>query len=327
MIDVVGVRFKNIGKIYYFDPGEFDLKTGCGVIVETARGMEFGTVTMARNAVNDEDVKKPLKKIVRIADESDVKRHADNENKKSEAMKRCQEKIDEHGLEMKLIDVQYTFDSNKVIFYFTAEGRIDFRGLVKDLASLFRMRIELRQIGVRDEAKMLGGVGSCGKGLCCATWLSDFQPVSIKMAKVQNLSLNPTKISGVCGRLMCCLKYENDVYMELRKDVPEINEKVETKDGVAKVVESDILQGRIKVRLYTGEFDEHGLEKLGSELLIFDKDEVKRLEKKDRAKRERVMRSSGISLIEKVVRPAGDKPGKKRKGKPIRRKKEKEREE
>ena len=241
MVDVAGVRFKNIGKIYYFDPGDFELKPGCGVIVETARGMEFGTVTMGRTAVNDGDVKKPLKKIIRIANENDVKRHTDNENKKSEAIRRCQEKIKEHDLDMKLIDVQYTFDSNKVIFYFTAEGRVDFRELVKDLASLFKMRIELRQIGVRDEARMLGGVGSCGKGLCCASWLSDFQPVSIKMAKVQNLSLTPTKISGVCGRLMCCLKYENDVYVELRKDVPEINEKVETREGVGKVVEADIL--------------------------------------------------------------------------------------
>ena len=272
MVDVAGVRFKNIGKIYYFDPGDFELKPGCGVIVETARGMEFGTVTMGRTAVNDGDVKKPLKKIIRIANENDVKRHTDNENKKSEAIRRCQEKIKEHDLDMKLIDVQYTFDSNKVIFYFTAEGRVDFRELVKDLASLFKMRIELRQIGVRDEARMLGGVGSCGKGLCCALWLSDFQPVSIKMAKVQNLSLTPTKISGVCGRLMCCLKYENDVYVELRKDVPEINEKVETREGVGKVVEADILQGRIKVRLYTGEFDENGLEKLDYELLTFSKD-------------------------------------------------------
>ena len=277
MVDVAGVRFKNIGKIYYFDPGDFELKPGCGVIVETARGMEFGTVTMGRTAVNDGDVKKPLKKIIRIANENDVKRHTDNENKKSEAIRRCQEKIKEHGLDMKLIDVQYTFDSNKVIFYFTAEGRVDFRELVKDLASLFKMRIELRQIGVRDEARMLGGVGSCGKGLCCASWLSDFQPVSIKMAKVQNLSLTPTKISGVCGRLMCCLKYENDVYVELRKDVPEINEKVETREGVGKVVEADILQGRIKVRLYTGEFDENGLEKLGYKLLTFSKDDVKKV--------------------------------------------------
>lgn len=300
MVDVAGVRFKNIGKIYYFDPGDFELKPGCGVIVETARGMEFGTVTMGRTAVNDSDVKKPLKKIIRIANENDVKRHTDNENKKSEAIRRCQEKIKEHGLDMKLIDVQYTFDSNKVIFYFTAEGRVDFRELVKDLASLFKMRIELRQIGVRDEARMLGGVGSCGKGLCCASWLSDFQPVSIKMAKVQNLSLTPTKISGVCGRLMCCLKYENDVYVELRKDVPEINEKVETREGVGKVVEADILQGRIKVRLYTGEFDENGLEKLGYELLTFSKDDVKRLEKKDRAKREKAARNSGNSLLDKA---------------------------
>ncbi|NLD11594.1 MAG: stage 0 sporulation family protein, partial [Clostridiales bacterium] len=203
MVKVVGVRFKNTGKVYYFDPEDLDIKTGEGVIVETARGMEYGTVTLDITEIKDEDVTKPLKKIVRIADEKDIKRHEENENKKAKAMEICQEKIRKHNLEMKLIDVEYTFDNNKVIFYFTAEGRVDFRELVKDLAGVFKMRIELRQIGVRDEAKMLGGVGSCGKGLCCATWLSDFEPVSIKMAKNQNLSLKPTKISGVCGRLMC----------------------------------------------------------------------------------------------------------------------------
>ncbi|MDY2960360.1 MAG: stage 0 sporulation family protein [Hornefia sp.] len=285
MIDIVGVRFKNMGKIYYFDPGDLQVQRGMGVIVETARGMEFGTVVMEITPVKEEDITKPLKKIVRLADERDIKRHEENESKKSKAMSICQEKIQLHKLEMKLIDVEYTFDNNKIIFYFTADGRIDFRELVKDLAAVFKMRIELRQIGVRDEAKMLGGVGSCGRGLCCATWLSDFQPVSIKMAKVQNLSLNPAKISGVCGRLMCCLKYENDVYLNLRKDVPEVNEKVETDQGVGKVIESDILQGKIKVRLYTGEFDESGIEKLGSDILEFTKDDVKRLDKKDKAKR------------------------------------------
>lgn len=285
MIDIVGVRFKNMGKIYYFDPGDLQVQRGMGVIVETARGMEFGTVVMEITPVREEDITKPLKKIVRLADERDIRRHEENESKKSKAMSICQEKIQFHKLEMKLIDVEYTFDNNKIIFYFTADGRIDFRELVKDLAAVFKMRIELRQIGVRDEAKMLGGVGSCGRGLCCATWLSDFQPVSIKMAKVQNLSLNPAKISGVCGRLMCCLKYENDVYLNLRKDVPEVNEKVETDQGVGKVIESDILQGKIKVRLYTGEFDESGIEKLGSDILEFTKDDVKRLDKKDKAKR------------------------------------------
>ena len=221
--DVVGVRFKKMGKMYYFDPNGLDPKAEEHVIVETARGMEFGTVSMGVTAVNDNDVVKPLKKVVRIADEEDIRRHEENEAKKGDAMRICQEKIAKHHLEMKLIDVEYTFDNNKIIFYFTADGRVDFRELVKDLAGVFKMRIELRQIGVRDEAKMLGGIGCCGRELCCATWLTDFQPVSIKMTKTQNLSLNPTKISGVCGRLMCCLKYENDTYLELGKDLPSVN--------------------------------------------------------------------------------------------------------
>ena len=225
MVRVAGVRFKNAGKVYYFDPDQFEVKLNDNVIVETARGLEFGTVTMEITEIKEDDVVQPLKKIVRIAGEEDEKRHEENEKKKSKALNLCQEKIEKHGLEMKLIDVEYTFDNNKIIFYFTADGRVDFRELVKDLASVFKMRIELRQIGVRDEAKMLGGIGSCGKSLCCSTWLSDFEPVSIKMAKVQNLSLNPTKISGICGRLMCCLKYENDVYMELRKGLPDHGEK------------------------------------------------------------------------------------------------------
>ena len=281
MVNVAGVRFKSTGKVYYFDPGDFDVKPGQGVIVETARGMEFGTITMGVTAIKEEDVTRPLKRIVRIADDKDIARHEENEKKKSKAMAICQEKIRKHELEMKLIDVEYTFDNNKVIFYFTADGRVDFRELVKDLASVFKMRIELRQIGVRDEAKMLGGVGSCGKGLCCTTWLSDFEPVSIKMAKVQNLSLNPTKISGVCGRLMCCLKYENDVYLELRKGLPDVNEKVNTKEGLGKVIETDVLQGKVKVRIYTGEKDENGADKLGSDIFVYGRDEVERLDKKN----------------------------------------------
>ncbi len=280
MVNVVGVRFKTGGKVYYFDPGEFVPEPGAGVIVETARGLEFGTVTMGITAVNRKDISKPLKKIVRIADEKDIARHEENEKKKSKAMVICQEKIHKHGLEMKLIDVEYTFDNNKVIFYFTAEGRVDFRELVKDLASTFRMRIELRQVGVRDEAKILGGVGSCGKGLCCATWLKDFEPVSIKMAKVQNLSLNPSKISGVCGRLMCCLKYENDMYLELRKDMPDQNERVMTSEGLGKVIESDVMQGRVKVRIYSDEKGDNGELKLGSDVFVFGKDEVERINKK-----------------------------------------------
>ncbi len=282
MVNVAGVRFKSTGKVYYFDPCDLDVQPGQGVIVETARGMEFGTVTMGITPIKEEDVTRPLKKIVRIAGEKDIARHEENEKKKSRAMKTCQEKIQKHHLEMKLIDVEYTFDNNKIIFYFTADGRVDFRELVKDLAGVFKMRIELRQIGVRDEAKMLGGVGSCGRGLCCATWLSDFQPVSIKMAKVQNLSLNPAKISGVCGRLMCCLKYENDVYSELRKGMPDVNERIETPEGLGKVVESDVLTGKIRVRIYTGEKDDTGADKLSADVYTYKKDEIGRFDKKDR---------------------------------------------
>lgn len=277
MVKVAGVRFKNAGKVYYFDPDELEVVLGDYVIVETARGLEFGTVTMDITELREEEIVQPLKKIVRVADEDDIKRHDENEKKKEKALKLCQEKIDKHGLEMKLIDVEYTFDNNKIIFYFTADGRVDFRELVKDLAGVFKMRIELRQIGVRDEAKMLGGIGSCGKSLCCSTWLSDFEPVSIKMAKVQNLSLNPTKISGICGRLMCCLKYENDVYMELRKGMPDNGEKVKTRDGMGKVVDTNILESKVKVRLYSGEKDDEGEEKLGTEIFTYKKDEIKRL--------------------------------------------------
>ncbi len=283
MVEVVGVRFKSSGKMYYFSAGQLTIKEGEGVIVETARGMEYATVELGKTMVSDDNVVKPLKSIVRIADEKDIKRHEENESRKAEALKLCQEKITKHNLEMKLIDVEYTFDNNKIVFYFTADGRIDFRELVKDLASVFRMRIELRQVGVRDEAKMLGGVGCCGRPLCCASWLADFQPVSIKMAKNQNLSLNPTKISGICGRLMCCLKYENDTYCQLRKGMPEINDVVDTPEGKAKVIETDIIRGIVKVRIFTGEKDENGQDKLGSDILEFDREKVKRAGKsKDR---------------------------------------------
>ncbi|MGC2874171.1 stage 0 sporulation family protein [Ihubacter sp. mB4P-1] len=279
MVRVAGVRFKNAGKVYYFDPDELEIRSGDNVIVETARGLEFGTVTMDITEIREEDVVQPLKKIIRIAGEEDIRRHEENERKKAKALKACQEKINKHGLEMKLIDVEYTFDNNKIIFYFTADGRVDFRELVKDLAGVFKMRIELRQIGVRDEAKMLGGIGSCGKSLCCSTWLSDFEPVSIKMAKVQNLSLNPTKISGICGRLMCCLKYENDIYMELRKGLPDNGERVKTRDGIGKVVDTNILSSKVMVRLYTGEKDEDGQEKLGTEIYTYKKEDIKRMDR------------------------------------------------
>ena len=216
-VTVIGVRFKEAGKIYYFDPDEFEITTSDHVIVETARGVEYGSVVVGLKQVEDSEVVQPLKKVIRVANADDDARVAENKLREKEAFDICLEKIIQHNLPMKLIDVEYTFDNSKVIFFFTADGRVVFRELVKDLATVFRTRIELRQIGVRDEAKMLGGIGFCGRELCCHTFLGDFAPVSIKMAKEQNLSLNPSKISGICGRLLCCLKYENDVYVENRK--------------------------------------------------------------------------------------------------------------
>ena len=214
MINIVGVRFKNAGKIYYFDPVDFEIEEDMDVVVETARGLEYGTIVVGKKEIDEESLVSPLKPIIRIATEEDTKIYKENKEKAKETFELCLEKIKEHNLTMYLIDCEYTFDRNKLIFYFTAEGRIDFRELVKDLASIFKTRIELRQIGVRDEAKSIGGLGPCGRSLCCSSWLGDFQPVSIKMAKDQSLSLNPTKISGICGRLFCCLKYEHDVYVE-----------------------------------------------------------------------------------------------------------------
>lgn len=284
MADVVGVKFKDVGKMYYFSPGKNRVNVGDHVIVETARGLEFGTVCREQTTVNDSELVAPLKNIIRIATEADQKKHEENLAKKDNALRLCQEKIDAHGLEMKLIDVEYTFDNSKVVFYFTADGRVDFRELVKDLASVFRMRIELHQIGVRDEAKMIGGVGSCGRGLCCSTWLRDFEPVSIKMAKVQNLSLNPTKISGICGRLMCCLKYENDIYNELKKGMPNVGERVKTPDGVGVVTDINILENLVRTRLILEESSkENGNEeKLSTEFYSYGKEEIKRLGKKNR---------------------------------------------
>lgn len=277
MVVVAGVRFKTAGKVYYFDPDNLQIKAGDNVIVETARGLEFGTVTMDPEAVDEKDIVQPLKKIIRLADEKDMAKHEENMKRKEKALAICQEKVDKHGLEMKLIDVEYTFDNSKVIFYFTADGRVDFRELVKDLASVFKMRIELRQIGVRDEAKMMGGIGACGRSLCCHSWLAEFEPVSIKMAKVQNLSLNPTKISGICGRLMCCLKYENDIYNELHKGMPDVGEKVRTEDGFAKVIDTNVLQNVVKVRLIEQEAKGDQEEKLSSDVKSFKKEDVKRL--------------------------------------------------
>ncbi len=288
MINVVGVKFKTAGKIYYFDPGKLDVKIGDNVIVETARGMEFGTVNMTEKEVHPSEIVSPLKKVIRIADERDHKRHEDNLRKKERALRICQEKINKHRLEMKLIDVEYTFDNSKIIFYFTADGRVDFRELVKDLASVFKMRIELRQIGVRDEAKMMGGIGTCGRTLCCHSWLTDFESVSIKMAKAQNLSLNPAKISGICGRLMCCLKYENEVYTEFKKGMPDVGERIQTPDGMAVVVDTNILENSIKARLVLeeGSRDEDRQDKLSTEFYNYKKQEIKRLGKGKKKKKQ-----------------------------------------
>lgn len=249
MIKVVGVRFKKAGKIYYFGPNELNINKGDYVVVETARGVEFGECVIGIKEIKEEDVIPPLKSVLRIADENDIAKHKENKDKEEEALNICISKIEEHGLKMKLIDVEYTFDNNKVIFYFTAEGRVDFRELVKDLATIFKTRIELRQIGVRDEAKMIGGLGPCGRPLCCSTFLGDFASVSIKMAKEQSLSLNPTKISGICGRLMCCLNYEQSTYEEIRKELPRVGSVVETELGKGEVVGNNVLKELVRVKL------------------------------------------------------------------------------
>ena len=254
MVKVIGVRFRTAGKIYFFDPAAFQIKRGDHVIVETARGVEFGTVVGDIKEVEEDKVVSPLKPVLRIANEKDIAQESANKEKEKEAFKICLEKIRKHDLKMKLIDAEYTFDNNKVLFYFTADGRIDFRELVKDLASVFKTRIELRQIGVRDETKILGGIGICGRPLCCHTHLSDFIPVSIKMAKEQNLSLNPTKISGVCGRLMCCLKHEEETYEELNRRLPNVGDYVTTRDGQRGEVHSiNILRQLVKVIVENGD--------------------------------------------------------------------------
>ena len=254
MIKVVGIRFQRAGKIYYFDPLDYDLETAMHVIVETARGIEMGTVLIPPKEVDDDKVVQPLKPVIRIATDDDEKVIEKNKEKEAEAYVICKEKIAKHGLDMKLVAAEYTFDNNKLLFYFTADGRIDFRELVKDLASVFRTRIELRQIGVRDETKMLGGIGICGRELCCRSYLTDFVPVSIKMAKEQNLSLNPTKISGVCGRLMCCLKNEEETYEELNRRLPNVGDRVTTDDGLKGEVHSvNVLRQLVKVLVDDGE--------------------------------------------------------------------------
>ncbi len=249
MVTVVGVRFKKAGKIYYFDPNNIEIKKNDSVIVETARGIEFGQVVVGPKEVLEEDIISPLKSVIRVSTEEDENIHKENKEKEEYALEVCTDKIKKHNLDMNLVEVEYTFDNNKVIFYFTADGRVDFRELVKDLASVFKTRIELRQIGVRDEAKMLGGIGPCGRSLCCSTWLGDFEPVSIKMAKDQSLSLNPAKISGICGRLFCCLKYEHDLYAEILQKLPNVGSKVLTPDGKGVVVETNVISELVKVRI------------------------------------------------------------------------------
>lgn len=253
MATVIGVRFRNAGKLYYFDPGQWWPTAGDAVIVETVRGMEFGEVVTGVKEVSDDAITPPLKKVIRIATAEDAQHQADNRAREKDAMAQCLNKIAEHKLQMKLVGCEYTFDNSKLLFYFTSDKRVDFRLLVKDLASLFHTRIELRQIGVRDEAKMMGGLGLCGRPVCCGAFLGDFQPVSIKMAKEQNLSLNPTKISGVCGRLMCCLKYEEDHYEATRRRMPRVGREVITPDGNGTVVDLNILKETVRVRIPKGD--------------------------------------------------------------------------
>ncbi|NLT98680.1 MAG: stage 0 sporulation family protein [Christensenellaceae bacterium] len=249
MAKVIGVRFKRVGKVYYFSPGDLKLTEGDYVIVETSRGMEYGEVVIVDKEVSEDDIVAPLKTVIRRATAKDDRRVEENKRKEKEALEICQKKIEKHGLEMKLVDVEYTFDNSKIIFYFTAEGRVDFRELVKDLAGVFKTRIELRQIGVRDEAKMMGGLGPCGRACCCSSFLGDFSPVSIKMAKEQNLSLSPTKISGLCGRLMCCLNYEQEHYAQMRQRMPKVGSAVTTPDGEGVVLENNMITEIVRVKL------------------------------------------------------------------------------
>lgn len=300
MIKVVGIRFRTAGKIYFFDPGKFTVKKGDHVIVETARGIEFGTAVSDMKEVEDDKVIQPLKPVLRIANQRDVEQEAANKEKEKEAYKVCLEKIQKHGLEMKLIDAEYTFDNNKVLFYFTADGRIDFRELVKDLAAVFKTRIELRQIGVRDETKIVGGIGICGRPLCCHTHLSDFIPVSIKMAKEQNLSLNPTKISGVCGRLMCCLKHEEETYEELNRKLPGVGDYVTTDDGFKGEVHSvNVLRQLVKVVVENG--DEKEIREYEASKLRFKKrfkKEKVELTKEEMRELERLEKQEGKSKLD-----------------------------
>ena len=295
MIKVIGVRFRKAGKIYYFDPAGRDISTGQHVIVETARGIEFGDVVLGCREVEDSKVVQPLKPVIRMATQEDENIEANNRKKEKDAFKICQEKIKKHGLQMKLIDAEYTFDNNKVLFYFTADGRVDFRELVKDLADVFKTRIELRQVGVRDETKIVGGIGICGRDLCCHSYLSEFIPVSIKMAKEQNLSLNPSKISGVCGRLMCCLKNEEETYEYLNSKLPNVGDFVTTNDGLKGEVHSvSVLRQLVKV------------------VVVVNKDEkeireyrVDQLKFRPRRKKEKVVVDAELKQLEALEKKEG----------------------
>ena len=302
MVEVVGVRFRTAGKIYFFNPKEFQVKSGDHVIVETARGIEFGSVVSERRQVKEKCIGDELKPVLRIATKEDEERAAKNREKEKEAYKICLDKIKEHELDMKLVSTEYTFDNNKVLFYFTADGRVDFRELVKDLAAVFRTRIELRQIGVRDEAKMLGGMGICGRKLCCNTFLSEFAPVSIKMAKEQNLSLNPTKISGVCGRLMCCLTNEEETYEVLNSQLPSVGDNVTTSDGLTGTVHSlSVLRRLVKV-IVNLENDEKEIREYKADDLKFrprrKKQKVSKEEQKKLAALERMEKKEGASKLD-----------------------------
>jgi len=302
MVNVIGVRFRSAGKVYFFDPAGYDIKQGDNVIVETARGIEYGLVVLGPRDVEDDKIIQPLKPVIRQATEEDNAIEKKNKEKEKEAFGICLEKIQKHGLEMKLIDSEYTFDNNKVLFYFTADGRIDFRELVKDLASVFKTRIELRQIGVRDETKIVGGIGICGRPLCCHTHLSEFAPVSIKMAKEQNLSLNPTKISGVCGRLMCCLKNEEEAYEELNSKLPGVGDFVTTKDNLKGEVQSvSVLKQLVKV-IVTLENDEKEVREYKVEELHFKqrkrKDRVPSFEDEELRALELLEKKEGKSLLD-----------------------------
>ncbi|MBR2901858.1 MAG: stage 0 sporulation family protein [Clostridia bacterium] len=288
MTTVVGVRFRNSGKSYYFDPGQLELRVGDSCVVETARGMECGKITFGPTEMDDSRITQPLRQVIRKATQEDMDNYQANRVKEQEAFRICKEKIISRGIEMKLIDVEYTLDSSKILFYFTADGRVDFRDLVKDLATVFKTRIELRQVGVRDEAKMMGGLGICGRQVCCHSYMNDFHPVSIKMAKEQDLSLNPTKISGTCGRLMCCLKYESEAYEDLLARVPKVGSLVDTDCGRGVVTENNLLKEQVKVRI-DGRPD--------GDQIVFKADEVKVI-KRGSSKEERPADAAALKGLE-----------------------------